>query len=87
MQNDNLLISKIQNKDEAALSELYDSYSPALYGVIIRIGKDEQEAQNIDNSLEVKAKELMDKEDIDGGLVGGASLEAESFAKIVKSSL
>lgn len=33
------------------------------------------------------AKELMDKEDIDGGLVGGASLEAESFAKIVKSSL
>jgi len=29
-------------------------------------------------------KELMECEDIDGGLVGGASLEAESFAKIVK---
>ena len=47
MQNDNLLISKIQNKDEAALSELYDSYSPALYGVIIRMCKDEQEAKNL----------------------------------------
>lgn len=29
-------------------------------------------------------KILMDKEDIDGGLVGGASLKADSFAKIVK---
>ncbi len=28
--------------------------------------------------------ELMKKEDIDGGLVGGASLEADSFSKIVK---
>ncbi|MCX5749310.1 MAG: triose-phosphate isomerase [Candidatus Saganbacteria bacterium] len=29
-------------------------------------------------------KELMSCEDIDGGLVGGASLEAESFSKIIK---
>ena len=29
------------------------------------------------------AKELMEKEDIDGALVGGASLDAESFSKIV----
>ncbi|MBD3203864.1 triose-phosphate isomerase [Candidatus Woesearchaeota archaeon] len=29
-------------------------------------------------------KELMEKQDIDGGLVGGASLDAESFSKIVK---
>ena len=29
-------------------------------------------------------KELMSQPDIDGGLVGGASLKAESFAKIVK---
>jgi triosephosphate isomerase len=28
--------------------------------------------------------DLMKEQDIDGGLVGGASLEAESFAKIVK---
>ena len=47
MQNENTLILKIQNKDEAALSELYDNYSPALYGVIIRMCKDEQHAQNL----------------------------------------
>ena len=29
-------------------------------------------------------KELMEQEDIDGGLIGGAALEAESFSKIVK---
>ena len=29
-------------------------------------------------------KELMEQEDIDGGLIGGASLDAESFSKIIK---
>ena len=47
MQNENTLILKVQNKDEVALSELYDNYSPALYGVIIRMCKDEQHAQNL----------------------------------------
>ncbi len=31
------------------------------------------------------AKELFEKSDIDGGLVGGASLKAEEFSKIVNS--
>ena len=30
-----------------------------------------------------KAKELFEMSDIDGGLVGGASLKSEEFAKIV----
>ena len=30
------------------------------------------------------AKELFEMSDIDGGLVGGASLKAEEFSKIVK---
>lgn len=47
MQNDKALILKLQNKDEVALSQLYDNYSPALFGVIIRICKDEQKAQNL----------------------------------------
>ena len=29
------------------------------------------------------AKELLEKSNIDGGLIGGASLKADSFAKIV----
>jgi triosephosphate isomerase len=33
------------------------------------------------------AKELMGQTDIDGGLVGGASLEAASFAEVVKAGL
>lgn len=33
------------------------------------------------------AKELISKEDIDGGLVGGASLEAAGFATIIKAAL
>lgn len=33
------------------------------------------------------AKELISKEDIDGGLVGGASLEATDFSAIVKAAL
>ena len=31
-------------------------------------------------------KDLMKEEDIDGGLIGGASLKAENFAKIILNS-
>ncbi|MBO6607140.1 RNA polymerase sigma factor [Psychroserpens sp.] len=47
MNKDKALISKLQNRDEAALSLLYDKYSAALYGVILRICKDEAKAQNL----------------------------------------
>jgi triosephosphate isomerase len=33
------------------------------------------------------AKELFGKPDIDGGLIGGASLKADSFADIVKAAV
>jgi triosephosphate isomerase (TIM) len=33
------------------------------------------------------ARELMSQPDVDGALVGGASLEAQSFADIVKNSI
>lgn len=47
MQDEQTLITRIQKKDDLALGELYDNYAGALYGVIIRICKDEQHAQNI----------------------------------------
>ncbi|SEQ41515.1 RNA polymerase, sigma-24 subunit, RpoE [Hyunsoonleella jejuensis] len=47
MHNNEILISNLKNKDEAALSQLYDAYAPAIYGVIFRMCKDEQHAQNI----------------------------------------
>ncbi len=49
-------------------------------------GKDIAESVRILYGGSVKPeniKELMNQSDIDGALVGGASLEAESFAKIV----
>ena len=33
------------------------------------------------------AKELLSQPDIDGGLIGGASLEARSFVEIVRATL
>jgi triosephosphate isomerase (TIM) len=51
------------------------------------LGKDTAGATRILYGGSVKpdnVKELMSQPDIDGGLVGGASLEADSFAKIVK---
>lgn len=47
MIDDKTLILQLQKKDETALSHLYDKYSGAIYGVILRICKDEQEAQNL----------------------------------------
>lgn len=46
-QSNTNIIERLKNKDETALSTLYDQYSAALYGVIIRMCRDEQQAQNI----------------------------------------
>lgn len=47
MDNDKALILKLQNQDESAFSDIYDNYSDALYGVILRMCKDEEISQNI----------------------------------------
>ncbi|MCA0133699.1 RNA polymerase sigma factor [Winogradskyella alexanderae] len=47
MQNDTLLIRQLQNKDERALSMLYDKYSGAIYSVILKMVKDESKAQDL----------------------------------------
>jgi triosephosphate isomerase len=53
-------------------------------------------SQGVANSLRIlyggsvkpaNIKELMNEEDVDGALVGGASLEASSFVEIVKNSI
>ena len=52
-------------------------------------GKDAADALTIQYGGSVKpenAAELLSQPDVDGALVGGASLKADSFAKIVKSS-
>ena len=47
MDTDNMIIQRLKDKDEQALSMLYDKYSGALYGVILRMCKDEGHAQNL----------------------------------------
>lgn len=55
MKNDTLLIERFQNRDEAALSKLYDNYSGAIYGVIIRMCRNEEVAQEILQETFMKA--------------------------------
>ncbi len=47
MQDDLELIKRLQNQDNMALSLIYDKYSAALYGIILRICKNEAKAQDI----------------------------------------
>ncbi|MDC8004948.1 RNA polymerase sigma factor [Aureisphaera galaxeae] len=47
MQSDLLLIQQLQEGNAKALSSLYDKYAGALYGVILRICKDEGKAQDV----------------------------------------
>lgn len=47
MGEEQVLIIKLQQKDESALAAIYDKYSAALYGVIIRMCKDEDTAKSL----------------------------------------
>ncbi len=47
MKDDLELIKKLQDQDSFALSKVYDLYSGALYGVILRMCKDEPLAQDL----------------------------------------
>ena len=48
------LILRLQQQDEAALTILYDKYSAALYGVILRIVKKEEVAEDVMQECFVK---------------------------------
>ncbi|MEM6719638.1 MAG: sigma-70 family RNA polymerase sigma factor [Bacteroidota bacterium] len=55
MKNDSILIEQFKNRDETALSKLYDKYSGAIYGVIIRMCRNEEAAQEILQETFMKA--------------------------------
>ncbi len=60
-------------------------------GILVKLaGNDTAQAVRIQYGGSMKpdnAAELMSKKDIDGGLIGGAALQAASFAQIVKAAL
>ncbi|WP_254846486.1 RNA polymerase sigma factor [Hymenobacter sp. CRA2] len=41
------LVARLRAQDEAAMTEFYDKYSAALYGVILRIVRKEEEAEDV----------------------------------------
>ncbi|MFN6087047.1 MAG: RNA polymerase sigma factor [Fluviicola sp.] len=43
----NSLVKALQNGDESAFSKLYDMYSGALYGLILKIVLDDEIAQDV----------------------------------------
>jgi len=46
-EEDITLIERLKNGDNAALAPLYDNYAPAIYGIIIRICKEEHLAKTV----------------------------------------
>lgn len=47
MQTEEELFISFKNKDEKALASLYDSYAGAIYGVILRMCRDEDQAKDL----------------------------------------
>ena len=50
--SDSALIEKMIAGDEAALSTMYDRYAPMLFGVLMRILRDEQAAEDGDQQTD-----------------------------------
>ena len=67
MSDDKALILKLKNKDETALGLIYDKYSAALYGVIIRMCKDEDVAKNLLQDTFLTIWEKSDRYDFEKG--------------------
>lgn len=67
MSDDKALILKLQSKDETALGLIYDKYSAALYGVIIRMCKDEDVAKNLLQDTFMTIWEKSESYDFDKG--------------------
>lgn len=47
LSDEDLLVQRLRNRDETAMTLFYDRYSAALYGVILRIVKKEEEAEDV----------------------------------------
>jgi len=66
-ETEQILIAQLQSGNTLALSQLYDKYSAALYGVILRICKDEAKAKDVLQESFVKIWENASKYDPDKG--------------------
>ena len=65
--SENVLIEKLTQRDQKAFHWLYDQYSPALYGVVLRIVRDEERAQDLVQDIFVKVWKNLDAYDASKG--------------------
>ncbi|QJW88965.1 sigma-70 family RNA polymerase sigma factor [Spirosoma taeanense] len=65
--SESILIEKLTQRDEQAFHWLYDQYSPALYGVVLRIVRDEEHAQDLVQDIFVKIWKNLDSYDASKG--------------------
>ena len=52
--SESVLIEKLNQRNQQAFQWLYDQYSPALYGVVLRIIRDDEQAQDLLQDIFVK---------------------------------
>ena len=67
MHNDSVLIKQLKNKEQRALSLLYDKYSGAIYSVILKMIRDEGKAQNLLQDTFLTVWEKAESYDTDKG--------------------
>ncbi len=67
MQKDSTLIQDLKNKDERALSLLYDNYSGAIYSVILKMIRDEGKAQDLLQETFMTVWDKAESYDVDKG--------------------
>lgn len=65
--SESVLLEKLISRDQQAFQWLYDQYSAALYGVVLRIVRDEEQAQDLLQDIFVKIWKNLDSYDASKG--------------------
>lgn len=65
--SESVLIDKLAQRDQQAFQWLYDQYSPALYGVVLRIVRDDDQAADLLQDIFVKIWKNLDAYDASKG--------------------
>ncbi len=65
--SEEVLVEKLSQRNEQAFQWLYDQYSPALYGVVLKIVKDDEHAKDLLQDIFVKIWKNLDSYDAQKG--------------------
>ncbi|UFH54503.1 RNA polymerase sigma factor [Spirosoma sp. KNUC1025] len=65
--SESVLLEKLVQRDQQAFQWLYDQYSPALYGILLRIVREEEQAQDLLQDVFIKIWKNLDAYDASKG--------------------